>query len=65
MEEHTIVTESGMILYMDTKADLSDKERRLMDLINGAKPMDEEEEEMAQQIKNIQDKGGIVKMPFD
>ena len=65
MKENKIITEKGLIIYTDTKADLSDKERRLLDLTLGAKPMNEEEERMAREIRSIRDSGGIVEIPFD
>lgn len=48
-----------------TWTDLGEKERRLMDLMNGAKPMNEKEEEMAREIKEIEARGGSVEIPFD
>jgi len=65
MEENTIVSENGFIIYIDTKADLSDKERRLLDLSLGAKPLNEEEEKMAREIRSIRDSGDIVEIPSD
>ena len=65
MEENTIKTKNGNTVYIDSTADLDDKERRVMDLINGAKPMNEEEEKIARQIKDIEARGGIVEIPFD
>lgn len=65
MEEKTIVSKTGNIIYTSARADLSEKERRLMDLINGAKPQNEEEEKIAREIKDIEIKSSIVKMPFD
>lgn len=65
MQEKTIISESGNIILTDTKADISEKERRLMDLINGAKPRNEEEEKMVREIKDIEERGGSVDIPFD
>ena len=45
--------------------DMSPKERRLMELINGAEPKDEIEVQMVKEIKEIKDKGHIVWIPSD
>ncbi|HEU5054022.1 MAG TPA: hypothetical protein VFT78_12970 [Hanamia sp.] len=65
MQEKTIISESGNIIFIDTQADISDKERRLIDVINGAKPRNEEEEKMVREIKDIEQRGGSVEIPFD
>lgn len=65
MKENKIVSKDGFTIYTDTKAYLSDKERRLLDLALGAKPVNEGEEKMAQEIKSIKESGGIVDIPFD
>lgn len=45
--------------------DMSPKERRLMELINGADPTDESEKQMVKQIQEIKDKGQVVWIPSD
>ena len=65
MKENKIISESDLPIYIDTKADLSDKERTLLDLTLGTKRMNEEEERMARQIRSIKGSGGIVVVPFD
>ena len=45
--------------------DISPKERRLMELINGAEPKDENENQMAKEIQDIKDKGQVVWIPSD
>lgn len=45
--------------------DISPKERRLMELINGAEPKDENEKQMAKEIQEIKDKGHVVWIPSD
>lgn len=46
-------------------SDKSPKERRLMELINGAEPKDESEKQMVKQIQEIKDKGQVVWIPSD
>jgi hypothetical protein len=45
--------------------DMSPKERKLMELINGAEPKDENEKKMAKEIQEIKDKGHVVWIPAD
>ena len=45
--------------------DMSPKERRLMELINGAEPIDDDEREMAKEIQEIKDRGHVVWIPSD
>lgn len=45
--------------------DISPKERRLMELINGAEPKDKNEKQMAKEIQEIKDKGHVVWIPSD
>lgn len=45
--------------------DISVKERRLLELINGAAPRNEAEQEMVKQIKAIKNSGRIIDIPFD
>ena len=45
--------------------DISPKERKLMELINGAEPKDESEIQMIKEIQEIKDKGHIVWIPSD
>lgn len=46
-------------------SDMSPKERRLMELINGAEPKDESEKQMVKEIQDIKDKGQVVWIPSD
>ena len=54
-------------IIIDNKpnSDMSPKERRLMELINGAEPKDENEKQMAKEIQEIKDKGHVVWIPSD
>jgi hypothetical protein len=45
--------------------DMSPKERRLMELINGAEPKDEAEKQIVKEIKEIEAKGDVVWIPSD
>ena len=45
--------------------DMSPKERRLMELINGAEPKDEAEKQIVKEIQDIKDKGQVVWIPSD
>jgi len=45
--------------------DMSPKERRLMELINGAEPKNESERQMVKEIQDIKDKGQVVWIPSD
>lgn len=53
------------VVITSTKSVISDKERRLMELINGAEPIDESEKRMVQEIKEIEDKGHVIWIPSD
>jgi hypothetical protein len=54
-------------IIIDNKpnSDMPPKERRLMELINGAEPMDESEKQMVKEIQEIKDKGHVVWIPSD
>jgi hypothetical protein len=45
--------------------DMSPKERRLMELINGAEPKDDSEKQIVKEIKEIEAKGDVVWIPSD
>lgn len=45
--------------------DISPKERRLMELINGSDPINNEEKKLVQEIKEIKNKGYVVWIPSD
>jgi bisphosphoglycerate-independent phosphoglycerate mutase (AlkP superfamily) len=45
--------------------DMSPKERRLMELINGAEPKDESEKQIVKEIQEIKAKGHVVWIPSD
>ncbi len=45
--------------------DMSAKESRLLELINGAEPKDESEKQMVKEIQEIKDKGHVVWIPSD
>ena len=55
--------ETGLFICIDTKADLSDKERTLLDLTLGAPPKNKEEKRLAWDIKKIKGEGFIVDIP--
>ena len=52
-------------IIIDNKpnSDMSPKERRLMELINGAEPKDEAEKQIVKEIKEIEAKGQVVWVP--
>ena len=54
-----------MDIIIDNKpnSDMSPKERRLMELINGAKPKDEAEKQIVKEIQEIEAKGDVVWIP--
>jgi len=56
-----------MDIIIDNKpnSDMSPKERRLMELINGAEPKDESEKQMVKEIQEIEAKGGMAWIPSD
>ena len=55
----------GIIIDNKPNSDMSPKERRLMELINGAEPKDESEKQIVKEIKEIEAKGGVVWIPSD
>jgi hypothetical protein len=54
-----------MDIIIDNKpnSDMSPKERRLMELINGAEPKDDSEKQIVKEIKEIEAKGDVVWIP--
>ena len=56
---------NDIIIDNKPNSDMPPKERRLMDLINGAEPKDESEKQMVKEIKEIESKGGVVWIPSD
>ena len=54
-------------IIIDNKpnSDMSPKERRLMELINGAEPKDDAEKQIIKEIKEIEAKGHVVWIPSD
>jgi bisphosphoglycerate-independent phosphoglycerate mutase (AlkP superfamily) len=44
-------------------SDMSPKERRLMELINGAEPKDDSEKQMLKEIQEVKAKGHTVWIP--
>ena len=54
-------------IIIDNKpnTDMSPKERRLMELINGAEPKDDSEKQMVKEIQEIKAKGQVVWIPSD
>ncbi len=52
-----------IIIDNKSNSDMSPKERRLMELINGAEPKDESEEQIVKEIKKIEAKGHVVWIP--
>lgn len=56
---------NNIIIDNKPNSDMSQKERRLMELINGAEPKDENEKQMAKEIQEIKDKGHVVWIPSD
>jgi hypothetical protein len=54
-------------IIIDNKpiSDISPKERRLMELINGAEPKDDSEKQIVKEIKKIEAKGDVVWIPSD
>ncbi len=41
------------------------KEKSLLDMAKGKKPMTKFEKELAKEIREIEEKGGMVEIPFD
>ncbi len=54
-----------IIIDNKSNSDMSPKERRLKELINGAEPNDESEKQMVKEIQEIKDKGQVVWIPSD
>ena len=54
-----------IIIDYNPNSDMSPKERRLKELINGAEPKDESEKQMVKDIQEIKDKGQVVWIPSD
>jgi hypothetical protein len=56
---------NDIIIDNRPNSDMSPKERRLMELINGAEPKDENEKQMVKDIQEIKDRGQVVWIPSD
>ena len=56
---------NDIIIDNKPNSDISPKERRLMELINGAEPKDENEIQMVKEIQEIKAKGHVVWIPSD
>ncbi len=56
---------NDIIIDNKLNSDMSQKERRLMELINGAEPKNESERQMVKEIQDIKDKGQVVWIPSD
>ena len=56
---------NDIIIDNKPNSDMSPKERRLMELINGAEPKDESEKQMVKEIQEIKDRGHVVWIPSD
>ena len=56
---------NDIIIDNKPNSDMSPKERRLMELINGAEPKDEAEKQIVKEIKEIEAKGDVVWIPSD
>ena len=54
---------NDIIIDNKPNSDMSPKERRLMELINGAEPKNESEKQMVKEIQEIKDKGHVVWIP--
>ena len=54
---------NDIIIDNKPNSDMSPKERRLMELINGAEPKDDSEKQMVKEIQEIKDKGQVVWIP--
>ena len=54
-----------MDIIIDNKpnSDMSPKERRLMELVNGAEPKDDSEKQIVKEINEIEAKGDVVWIP--
>ncbi len=54
-------------IIIDNKpnSDMSPKEKRMMELINGAEPKDESEKQIVNEIQEIKAKGHVVWIPSD
>ena len=56
---------NDIIIDNKPNSDMSPKERRLMELINGAEPKVESEKQMVKEIQEIKDRGHVVWIPSD
>ena len=55
----------NIIIDNKPNSDMSPKERRLMELINGAEPNEDDEKQIVKEIKEIEAKGHVVWIPSD
>lgn len=63
MKAKTIKSPTGNILFIETKSDISNHERILLDLTNGVPPKNKNERNLLRDIKKIESKGNIVDIP--
>ena len=56
---------NDIIIDNKPNSDMSPKERRLMELVNGSEPKDDSEKKMVKEIQEIKDKGQVVWIPSD
>ena len=56
---------NDIIIDNKPNSDMSPKERRLMELVNGSEPKDDSEKQMVKEIQEIKDKGQVVWIPSD
>lgn len=56
---------NDIIIDNKPNSDMSPKERRLMELINGAEPKDDSEKQIVKEIQEIKAKGHVVWIPSD
>ena len=54
---------NDIIIDNKPNSDMSPKERRLMELINGSEPKNEVEKQIVKEIKEIEAKGDVVWIP--
>jgi len=59
------IKKSDLIYDGIPKGEMSESARRLMQLINGAEPLNESERKMVAEIKEIKDSGQIPWIPSD
>ena len=55
----------GVVIDNKMNSDMSPKERRLKELVNGAEPINDNEKQLVKEIQEIKDKGHVVWIPSD